>query len=134
MFGEIFPEVDDLTQDGVCVCVSMCVFKLPSTAKVIWSQCHGLKSHLTTLRNPLTILEKHLKSNSCNFDSSTIVSRSCKSHIHWRIDNLEVRFKLISHGKPTLTAPRQVGAYDKTKTSIQGNIGQTKNRKTTIMF
>ena len=44
-----------------------------------------------------------------------IVSRSCKSHIQWRIENLEVRFKLISHGKHTLTAPRQVGAYDKTK-------------------
>ena len=30
----------------MCVRVSMCVFKIPPTAKVIWSQCHGLKSHL----------------------------------------------------------------------------------------
>ena len=46
------------------------------------------------------IKEKHLKLNNGNFDSTMIISRSCKSHIQWWIDNLEVGFKLISHGKP----------------------------------
>ena len=46
------------------------------------------------------IKEKHLKFNNGNFDSTMIISRSCKSHIQWWIDNLEVSFKLISHGKP----------------------------------
>ena len=93
-----------------------------------------LKVASDTPRNQLTILEKHLKLKNCNFDSTMIVSRSCKSHIQWWIDNLEVRFKLISHDKHTLTAPRQVGRMTRPKTSIQGDIGQKKNRKTTIMF
>ena len=46
------------------------------------------------------IKEKHLKFNNGNFDSTMIISRSCKSHIQWWIDNLEVSFKLITHGKP----------------------------------
>ena len=48
-----------------------------------------------------------------------IISRSCKSHIQWWIDNLEVSFKLISHGKPnreiyTDRSKTGWGAYDKT--------------------
>ena len=46
------------------------------------------------------IKDKHLKINNGNFDSTMIISRSCKRHIQWWIDNLEVSFKLISHGKP----------------------------------
>ena len=45
------------------------------------------------------IKEKQLKLNNGNFDSTMFISRSCKSHIQWWIDNLEVSFKLISHGK-----------------------------------
>ena len=66
------------------------------------------------------IKEKHLKFNNGNFDSTMIISRSCKSHIQWWIDNLEVSFKLISHGKPnreiyTDSSKTGWGAYDKTK-------------------
>ena len=50
------------------------------------------------------------------------ISRSCKSHIQWWIDNLEVSFKLISHGIPnweiytdTDSSKTGWGAYDKTK-------------------
>ena len=46
------------------------------------------------------IKEKQLKLNNGNFNSTMIISRSCKSHIQWWIDNLEVSFKLISHDKP----------------------------------
>ena len=46
------------------------------------------------------INEKHLKLNNGNFDSTMIISRSCKSHVQLWIDNLEVCFKLIYHGKP----------------------------------
>ena len=56
-------------------------------------------------------MEKHLELNNGNFDSTMIISRSCKSHIQWSIDNLEVSFKLISHGK----LQDRWGAYDKTK-------------------
>ena len=45
------------------------------------------------------IKEKHLKLNNGNFDSTMIISRSCKSHIRWWIDNLEVSFKLNFYGK-----------------------------------
>ena len=45
-----------------------------------------------------------------------IISRSCKSHIQWWIDNLKVIFKLISHGKPKWKIfTDRLGAYDKTK-------------------
>ena len=49
-----------------------------------------------------------------------IISGSCKSHIQWWIDNLEVSFKRISHGKPnreiyTDSSKTGLGAYDKTK-------------------
>ena len=38
-------------------------------------------------------------------------------------------------GKSILTAPRQVGGrMTKLKTSVQGDIGPKKNRKTTLMF
>ena len=85
------------------------------------------------------IKENHLRLNDGNFDSIMIISRSCKSHIQWWIENLEVSFKLILManliGKSTLTAPRQVGGrITKLKTSIQGDIGLKKKRKTTLMF
>ena len=86
-----------------------------------------------------TIKEKHLKLNYGNFDSAMIISRSCKSHIQWWIDNLEVSFKLISHGKPnreiyTDSSKTGWGRMTKLKTSVQGDNGPKQNRKTTLMF
>ena len=85
------------------------------------------------------IKEKHLKFSNGNFDSTMIISRSCKSHIQWWIDNLEVSFKLISHGKPnweiyTDSSKTGWGRMTKLKTSVKGDIGPKKNRKTTLMF
>ena len=58
-----------------------------------------------------------------------IISRSSKSHIQWWIDNLEVSFKLISHGKPnreiyTDSSKTGWGRMTKLKTSVQVDIGQ----------
>ena len=73
---------------------------------------------------PLEIIkEKHLKLNNDNFDSTMIMSRSCKSHNQWRIDNIEIVSNLFLManliGKSTLTAPRQVvGRMIKPKTVV----------------
>ena len=68
-----------------------------------------------------------------------IISSSCKSHIQWCIDNLEVSFKLIAHGKPnreiyTDSSKTDWGRMTKLKTSVQKDIGQKKNMKTTLIF
>ena len=65
------------------------------------------------------IKEKHLKLLNGNFDSTMVISRSCKSHIPWWIDTLVVSFKGISHDKPSreiyIDSSKQVGVYGKTK-------------------
>ena len=42
---------------------------------------------------------KQSKLNGGNFEATMYLPTKCRRHIQWRLDNLQVSFKLISHGK-----------------------------------
>lgn len=89
---------------------------------------------------PLELIkDRQLKLNRGNFDASMYLSKACRLHIQWWIDNLASSFKLISHGKPckevyTDSSLIGWGAFDKTLDIRTGGHWSAEEREEHINF